>query len=711
MKFENLDWYNSILFLEKFSGNAQYLNQNTRTENNNIINQVKSKSDNKEAVPSYHITGVFQPNNETLLEYFQSRGISKEIVTAYLKQVHYERYREDGTPIKLFGFGMKNVEGGYSLRTNQIKTIVGNGGYSHIQKCKEPANKLVVVEGMTEVLSYAERAKQIGIYLQIDFICLHSVVNIGKFIKDLNEKRLPQYKNIELLLNGDRAGNKATIELKQMLAERPDINVSDIRSVFDIGINYVDLNFRIMANQEQKTNELLIAPDTKYKDKKIMNDIQVSNINQKVIKSWLNKRADLSESQRISFIAYLNKLNDKKKELAAGWWFAKGVIRLPEDMTKVEQALLVAVKAKVDFMNYASPMELIDSHSDIKLKAKPISPDTINTLNSKRVLSYGVTIYNVDESEDSRNNMRKIINTHFGNDSSPWCLLQVDGNGSLTKDSAVYWKIYNAIPKRVAFKDGKLLAFSANNTKDVIWWDRLDRRFDNIPITHKIPNDELQRTGTIELDFDKGKIIGGYSNIHKGNRKNGLYEEWYENGQIKERCNYENGKKHGLYEEWYENGQLKEKVNYENGKKHGLYEEWYENGQLKEKVKYYCDNLNGKHKVWNENGRLIFLANYNSEGKEHGLMQIWHDNGRRFKVNYKNGEKHGLSETWYNNDRLKRRMKYKQGKAHGLFEEWYYNGRIKKIVNYKNGKKHGLYEWRRSNGQIREKNNYVNGKL
>ncbi len=300
MLFENLDWYNSILFLEKFSGNIQYLNQKTQTEETDIINQVKSKvDDDKEATDlDCRITGIFKPNNETLLEYFKSRGISKDIVMEYLKQVHFEQYQKDGTLVKMFGFGIKNVAGGYSLRTNQMKTIVGAAGYSHIQKGEEPANKLVVVEGMTEVLSYVSLAKQQEIDpIQTDFVCLNSVVHTGKFVEDLNTKKLPHYKNIYLLLNGDRVGNRATFQLKQMLAKRTNIRVNDIRGRFDIGKNYVDLNDFLNSNKTMEgiDNSNLNEEETLLVDKVFQ---LLSNLNSN----------DLKNQEYEKFVALFNDL-------------------------------------------------------------------------------------------------------------------------------------------------------------------------------------------------------------------------------------------------------------------------------------------------------------------------------------------------------------------------------------------------------------------
>jgi len=79
---------------------------------------------------------------------------------------------------------------------------------------------------------------------------------------------------------------------------------------------------------------------------------------------------------------------------------------------------------------------------------------------------------------------------------------------------------------------------------------------------------------------------------------------------IEERKTYKNGKLHGLYEYYYENGQLLEKCYYVNEKQEGLYEKWYNNGELK--IKYNCKNgiLNGLYQSWNFNGTSEFSGIY-----------------------------------------------------------------------------------------------------
>ena len=319
------------------------------------------------------------------------------------------------------------------------------------------------------------------------------------------------------------------------------------------------------------------------------------------IESWLNKREDLTQEERAAVLAQIEQLPNSKLQLATGRWFAKGTIRLPEDMPKVEQAVSVAEKAKVDPLQYDSPMALLDAHANFKPTEKRINPDDVPTLHKVKELPGGVVVYDVDESEESRQNMRQIINTHFGKDASPWCLLQGDLDGNLTEQSARYWRHYDAYPKQVAFKDGKLLAFSANDGEERLWWDRTDDAHGGIPVSQKMPGDELGRSATYDMNPGTGEL-GNPHNIHRGNDENGVYEEWYDNGKQMLRQSYKDGKRDGSQESWYENGEVCARYNCVDGKIDGIYEEYYANGQIKEHTPYEMGVLHGISESWGYNG-------------------------------------------------------------------------------------------------------------
>ena len=48
-------------------------------------------------------------------------------------------------------------------------------------------------------------------------------------------------------------------------------------------------------------------------------------------------------------------------------------------------------------------------------------------------------------------------------------------------------------------------------------------------------------------------------------KKNGVVETYYDNGQLKSRATYKDGKLDGLFEDWYSDGQLWLRYNYKNG--------------------------------------------------------------------------------------------------------------------------------------------------
>jgi antitoxin component YwqK of YwqJK toxin-antitoxin module len=88
---------------------------------------------------------------------------------------------------------------------------------------------------------------------------------------------------------------------------------------------------------------------------------------------------------------------------------------------------------------------------------------------------------------------------------------------------------------------------------------------------YKRSSDGLRQRRRIDFLTKKGDKLCSYYVLPNGN-KEGLYEQWYDNGKICVRCSYVNGKLDGLYESCHDNGKIWKRCNYVNGKKEGLYE-------------------------------------------------------------------------------------------------------------------------------------------
>ena len=97
--------------------------------------------------------------------------------------------------------------------------------------------------------------------------------------------------------------------------------------------------------------------------------------------------------------------------------------------------------------------------------------DNIPEFTQKREYPNGVVTYRVQNSKAGQVAVRKVVDAQWGYDANPWCLISRNAD----YDSEKYWFQYNAIPKAIAFQNGKLLAFHACSDNVETWWDRNDK--------------------------------------------------------------------------------------------------------------------------------------------------------------------------------------------------------------------------------------------
>jgi len=84
-------------------------------------------------------------------------------------------------------------------------------------------------------------------------------------------------------------------------------------------------------------------------------------------------------------------------------------------------------------------------------------------------------------------------------------------------------------------------------------------------------NTHIQPHGIVETYYKDTKTSEKRI-TYKNGVFNGLYEEWYPNGQLEKRWHYKNGILDGLCEHWYRDERLIERINYRNGKPSDFHE-------------------------------------------------------------------------------------------------------------------------------------------
>ena len=178
----------------------------------------------------------------------------------------------------------------------------------------------------------------------------------------------------------------------------------------------------------------------------------------------------------------------------------------------------------------------------------------------------------------------------------------------------------------------------------------------------------------------------------------GFEEEFWLNGQLRERINFSNGERHGLSEEFDSFGNKVSTATYKNGKLNGLAKFYYKQNHKSEK-----DVLLSKGNCIEHTSTGIDYENFLVSSYD-GIWEWFYENGQiSTRGSYKQyasakdnifggAEEEGLWEWFYEDGTLKAKGNYKKGKQEGLWEWFYEGGNLKVRANYKKGKQEGLYE-------------------
>ncbi len=87
----------------------------------------------------------------------------------------------------------------------------------------------------------------------------------------------------------------------------------------------------------------------------------------------------------------------------------------------------------------------------------------------------------------------------------------------------------------------------------------------------------------------------------------------------------------GMNTDYYANGKEKMKGLMKDGNREGLWQAWYENGNLWSEAEYTHGLNNGKSATYFENGKVRYKGNY-EKGKKVGKWKYYDDEGKLIKT-------------------------------------------------------------------------------
>ena len=109
-------------------------------------------------------------------------------------------------------------------------------------------------------------------------------------------------------------------------------------------------------------------------------------------------------------------------------------------------------------------------------------------------------------------------------------------------------------------------------------------------------------TDKYDVEFYKDGQRQYCGSLNKDGNKDGLWTNWYMNGQKSSEVTYKDNELDGKYIEWYENGQKSSEVTYKDGEPHGDWTEWYDNGRREREGIYKDGELVQKFTYFHRSG-------------------------------------------------------------------------------------------------------------
>lgn len=355
--------------------------------------------------------------------------------------------------------------------------------------------------------------------------------------------------------------------------------------------------------------------------------------------NWFEKGENTRSKEQIEDFKQIILQMSNLEALAYGWWI-KNEPFTPntERVEYIKEAAKLAKLNKLDPIKYNSPEDLI---YDCKIfpKGKPLNPDDSIHLFDKYQITEDLIVYSVRNDYEGLETVRNFVDSHMGYNANPWCLISrqsEDDDEPKTLDEAFsYWEeTYDSINKKIAFYKGKLIAFRASSElAELQWWDRNDSSYPGIPIlnTDLTPYGLPNKKGTIVLDEDFGKILH-ITDIHSGNKRNGIFKKFFNNGNLRYYGQYKNGLKVGEHIHYVNDEEKPTKENYHTKEvydnKGNFIESFIRNfGQRwshcsKHFKKYYNGNTLLEEFYYDDNGRYYLYNKYNERGQLLNQEQI-----------------------------------------------------------------------------------------
>jgi len=135
------------------------------------------------------------------------------------------------------------------------------------------------------------------------------------------------------------------------------------------------------------------------------------------------------------------------------------------------------------------------------------------------------------------------------------------------------------------------------------WWVVVSNRF--VCIFELLNQDKMNNELTPHIEYYSNGKVWSKGQLNSKGQREGLWEWFYENGNIRMRTPYKGGEIDGIEELFYENGNISWRIPYKEGNKDGIEEVFNENGNIHWRTPYKEGKRDGIQEWFDEQGNII----------------------------------------------------------------------------------------------------------
>lgn len=239
----------------------------------------------------------------------------------------------------------------------------------------------------------------------------------------------------------------------------------------------------------------------------------------------------------------------------------------------------------------------------------------------------------------------------------------------------IFYTFYGKKEKVTHFKNGLKFGIETIINENNIVQSQIEYKADTI-------------NGLYETFYDDGNL--NYRGKKVGNNFKDSLFVYYQNGDILRKCYYNDGRINGEFITFYEHEVVKSITSYSNGIRIGNFIEYFPDGSIAQKGQFRDNKKDGEWMAFYPEGNM-FSKGLFKDNKFHGEWVVYFESGQlKQKGFYYDGKSQGEWSFYHPNGNLWKRGIYVNDKQEGIW--YYYNelGESDNIILYTHGVMHGL---------------------